>query len=128
MAKAKKSRTRYLTSKPDYTLLNSKNENHRQEFHRTMHYVQHEIQPKQITKALILYAKNAELDYKLLNVLGDAWTSVAGKYAYIINQGGELPEDLQIGFDRLVGDNSRHYKSLYIHLRQNGSEIKHKDL
>ncbi len=104
MAKAKKSRTRYLTSKPDYTLLNSKNENHRREFQRTMHYIQHELQPKQITKALILYAKNAELDYKLLNVLGDAWTSVAGKYAHMINQGGELPEDIQIGFDRLIGE------------------------
>jgi len=104
MAKAKKRKSRYIITKPDYTLVTKKNPDHRKEFHRAMHYVQHEVQPKQITKALILYAKNAELDYKLLNVLGDAWMSVAGRYAFIINQGGELPEDMQIGFDRLVGE------------------------
>lgn len=104
MAKAKKRRSRYIVIKPDYTLVTKKNPDHRREFSRTMHYVQHEVQPKQLTKALILYAKNAKLDYKLLNVLGDAWTAVAGRYAYIINQGGELPEDYQIGFERLVGE------------------------
>ena len=104
MANAKKNRSRYLMSKPDYTVVNKKNPDHRAEFQRAMHYVQHEVQPKQLTKALILYAKNTELDYKLLNVLGDAWTAVAGKYSYIINQGGELPEDWQIGFDRLIGE------------------------
>ena len=104
MAKAKKRRQRYFVTKPDYTLATKKNPNHRKEFFSAMHYVQHEIQPKQITKALVLYAKNAELDYKLLNILGDVWSTVAGKYAYIINQGAELPEDIQIGFDRLIGE------------------------
>lgn len=104
MAKAKKSKARYFVTKPDYTLVNRKNSEHHKEFFRAMHYVQHEIQPKQLTKALILYAKNAKLDYKLLNVLGDSWTAVAGKYSYIINQGAELPENVQIGFDRLIGE------------------------
>jgi len=101
VAKIKK---QYFVNKPDYTLVNPENPNHRKEFYRTLHYIQHELMPKQLTKAFLLYAKNAELDVKLLRNLGDAWTSVAGKYSHIINEGGQLPEDIQASFERLVGE------------------------
>lgn len=127
MAKTKKRRARYFVTKPDYTLVTKKNSDHRREFYRAMHYVQHEIQPKQLTKALILYAKNAELDYKLLNVLGEAWTAVAGKYAYIMNQGGELPEDIQIGFERLIGELTKRATRIKAERKEAAEKIEEKN-
>jgi len=98
VAKIKK---QYIVSVPDYTLMNVENPNHRREFHRAMHYVQHELMPKQLSKATVLYAKNHEdYDHKLINVLSDCWVAVAGKYAHMVNQGGVLPEDIQAGLDR----------------------------
>jgi len=102
VAKYKK---QYLTSKPDYTLLTLDNENHRQEMYKTLHYIQHELMPKQLSKAVLLYAKNHdEYDQKLLRLLADCWLAVAGKYAHIVNKGGVLPEDYQVGLDRMFGE------------------------
>jgi len=102
VAKYKK---QYLTTKPDYTLLNTENPNHRREMNKTLHYIQHELMPKQLSKAVLLYAKNHdEYDEKLLRLLADCWMAVAGKYAHIVNQGGVLPEDYQVGLDRSLGE------------------------
>ena len=98
MARAKK---QYIVSKPDYKLINAENPNQRKEFYKALHFVQHELQPKQLNKATVLYAKNHDdYDHKLINVLADCWTAVAGKYAHMVNQGAELPEDIQAGLDR----------------------------
>lgn len=100
MAKIKK---QYVTSKPNYMLLTPENPNHRREWHKTMHYIQHELMPKQLAKATVLYAKNhPDYDDKLIRLLSDCWMATIGKYAHIINNGGILPEDVQGGLDRAM--------------------------
>ena len=102
MAKIKK---QYITSKPDYTLLNPDNPMLDREMFKTMHYIQHELMPKQLSKATVLYAKNhPDYDDKLIRLVSDCWMSSIGKYAHIVNQGGILPENYQVGFDRAMGE------------------------
>ena len=97
MAKIKK---QYIVAKPDYTLINAENPNQRREFYKALHYIQHELQPKQLSKALVLYAKNHDdYNHALIRMLSDCWTSVGGKYAHMINNGAVLPEDVQAGLD-----------------------------
>ena len=99
---AKKSK--YIFDKPDLSIVNSEAKNHRSLYHQAMHYAQYEMTDKQLRKSVIAYAKENKLDHKLLNVLKDWELTTIGKYAYIVVGGGQLPEDVEIGFQRRMNE------------------------
>ena len=89
---AKKSK--YIVTKPNLLLASKTSKKHEDAIFRAMHYAQYEMTDKELKKEMIAYAKTQKLDHKLLNVLTDKELAMAGKYAFIVNGGGELTEKL----------------------------------
>lgn len=104
MAKAKKRKSKYIIDVPDMSIIQRTHKNHGHMVWQALHYAQYEMNDKALKKAIIEYAKKAKLDYKLLNVLVDKELALLGKYAVIINGGGQLPEDMEVGFARMLDE------------------------
>lgn len=96
MAKTKKSK--YVVDVPDMSIVKRTHKNHSHLVWSALHYCQYEMAEKALKKDLLAYAKKAGLDYKTLNLLTDGELAMLGKYAHIINGGGELPEDTEVSF------------------------------
>jgi len=97
---AKKSK--YIVSKPDLLLAVKTNKKHSDAIFRAMHYAQYEMSDKELKKEMIRYAKAQKLNFKLLNVLTDKELAMAGKYAFIVNGGGELTDVLETSYARYL--------------------------
>lgn len=91
-------KSKYIIDKPKFDLLQRSNKKHQRLFWGAMHYTQYEMTDKKLKANVIKYAKNEKLDHKLLSVLSDGELAFVGKYATIVVEGGELPEDVEIGF------------------------------
>ena len=88
-------------SAPNLLLVTADN---RHAFHTALHFAQYEMTDKQLKSQAVKYAKAKQLNHKLLNVLTDKELALAGKYAYVVNGGGELPTDIIPGFQRLLDE------------------------
>lgn len=102
MVRKRKKKSKYTPSSTiDFTLINSKNPKQQNQLWRALHYVQYElaVSDRALKKEVITYAKNNKLDYKLLNVLPDAYLISLGRTFYILNRGGELTEKDQASVD-----------------------------
>lgn len=98
----RKRKPKYIVEGPDFTLINKKNPKHQNQLWCADHYAHYNLKSSVPKKEMILYAKNNNLDYKLLNVLSDIQLSSIGETAWIINNGGELTDDRQISFDKAI--------------------------
>lgn len=97
-------KSKYIIDKPKFDLLQRSHKKHQSLFWGAMHYTQYEMTDKKLKANVIKYAKNEKLDHKLLGVLSDGELAFAGKYATIIVEGGELPEDIEIGFKSKIDE------------------------
>jgi len=104
MAKAKKRKNKYIVDIPEMGIIQRTHKNHSHMVWQALHYCQYEMTDKALKKAVIEYAKKAKLNFKLLNVLGDKELCMLGKYAAIKNGGGELTEDMEAGFARMLDE------------------------
>ncbi len=93
---------KYTVVPPTVITMTRDTKTHRHDIHGALHYAQYEMSDKELKTELIEYAKINKLDHKLLNVLTDKELAMAGKYAYILVGGGELPEDMETGFQRTL--------------------------
>jgi len=93
---AKKSK--YVFETPDMSIVKRTHKKHSQLVFSALHYCQYEMADKALKKDLLAYAKKAGLDYRTLNVLSDGALAMLGKYAHIINGGGELTEQMEASF------------------------------
>jgi hypothetical protein len=84
---------------PNLLLVTKEN---RHGFHSALHYAQYDMTDKQLKSQAIKYARDKKLNHKLLNALTDKELALFGKYAYIVNGGGMLPEDYVAGFQSLL--------------------------
>ena len=104
MAKANKRKSKYIVDAPDMSIIKRTHKKHGHLVWSALHYAQYEMNDKGLKKAAIEYAKKNELDYKLLNVLTDKELAMFGKYALILNDGGELQENMDVGFARMLDE------------------------
>jgi len=104
MAKPKKRKSKYFVNVPDMSIIQRTHKNHGHMVWQALHYAQYEMTDKGLKKAAIEYAKKSKLDFKLLNVLTDKELTMFGKYALILNGGGELTEDMDTGFARMLDE------------------------
>lgn len=102
MAKAKK--RKYIVNMPNLDIIKRTRKNHRHMVWQALHYAQYEMTDKSLKKEVIEYAKKNKLNFKLLNVLGDKELCMLGKYALILNGEGELTEEMDVGFARLLDE------------------------
>jgi len=103
VAKAKR-KSKYIVDAPDMSIIKRTHKNHGHLVWSALHYAQYEMTDKGLKKAAIEYAKKNELDYKLLNVLTDKELAMFGKYALILNGDGELQENMDVGFARMLDE------------------------
>lgn len=104
MAKAKRRKNKYTFDMPDMGVIKRAHKKHGHMVWQALHYAQYEMTDRQLKKEIIKYAKKAELDFKLLNVLGDKDLCMIGKYAVILNGDGELTEEMEAGFARMIDE------------------------
>lgn len=104
MAKAKKRKSKYFVDVPDFGAIKRTRKNHTNRIWKALHYAQYEMNDKSLKKAVIEYAKKNKLNFKLLNVLGDKELCMLGKYALILNGGGELTEEMDAGFALMLDE------------------------
>lgn len=103
MAKGKKAK-KYEVSKPTLGYMTADRKDHSHLIWGALHYAQYEMTEASLKKATVEYAKSQKLDHRLLSVVNDKELAFLGKYAYIINGGGELPENVQAGFARALDE------------------------
>jgi len=99
---AKKSK--YIMDRPKFDLMKRTHKKHGHLVWGALHYAQYDMTDKQLKANCLKYAKNEKLDYKLLSVLSDAELAFSGKYATIIVEGGELPEDMEASFKNKIDE------------------------
>ena len=100
MAKTKKRKSKYIVDVPDMSIIQRSHKKHSHMVWQALHYCQYEMTDKALKKALIEYAKKAKMNFKLLNILGDKDLCMLGKYAVILNGGGQLEESSEASFAR----------------------------
>ena len=99
-----KKTSKYIIDKPKFDLMKRTNKEHGHLFWGALHFAQYEMTDKQLKTSTIKYAKAASLDHKLLSVLSDAELAFAGKYATVIVNGGELPENIEVSFKNKMAE------------------------
>jgi len=97
-------KSKYIFDAPKFDLMKRTSKKHAHLVWGALHYAQYEMTDKQLKANIIKYAKNEKLDHKLLNVLSDGELAFVGKYATIIVEGGELPEDVEISFKNKIDE------------------------
>jgi len=90
--------------RPKFDLMKRTHKKHGHLVWGALHYAQYDMTDKQLKANCLKYAKNEKLDYKLLSVLSDAELAFSGKYATIIVEGGELPEDMEASFKNKIDE------------------------
>lgn len=100
--KARKAKIELGGMNVDVSTVTAENPKFENLFHTVMHAIHYNMADKDRKKQVIQYAKAAELNVKALNTLDDFRFSVVGKYAYILNNGGEIIPSHREGFDRHI--------------------------
>lgn len=97
MAKKQKETSFVMWAKPNFAQVVRSNKNFRSNFHGAMTYVHHEMSSIELKKEVVKYLKALDPKHPLLDQIKDIHENrlaVVGKYMYIVNSGGELPEDI----------------------------------
>lgn len=89
-----------MSKQPDFSLIKKQHKNFRTNFQKALQYAHYEFNASDLKKETIKYLSSIE-DTELLSgltSLSDTKVSVFGKYAYILNRGGDLPDDVLKSF------------------------------
>lgn len=80
-------------ARPDYKIIQRDSKSFADNFRKAMYYVHYEIAIKKLKTETIKYAKKHYPELTELDVLENYYYNVIGKPCYIINQGGQVPEE-----------------------------------
>jgi len=91
--------------KPDFTKTVKTNKNFRTNFQGAMMYVHYELNSGELVKEIVKYLKAIDIKHPLLErirLVDENRIASYGKYMYILNHGGDIPEDISaVLLDRL---------------------------
>jgi hypothetical protein len=82
---------------PNFSKIVKTNEKYTSFYNSALIYAHYELSTDQLKKETIKYLKNIDPTHPLLhlaNKLDDKKFAVIGKYTYIVNHGGELPDQV----------------------------------
>jgi hypothetical protein len=86
--------------KPNFATVVSTNKHFRTNFHMALTYAHYELTANQLKKEVQVYLKSTDTKNTLLDRIKDIdenrFTTI-GKYMYVLNHGGEIPEDILKG-------------------------------
>jgi hypothetical protein len=83
--------------KPDFTKTIKTNKNFRTNFHGAMMYAHYEMNSGELVKEIVKYLKVTDIKHPMLErirPLDENRIASYGKYMYILNHGGDIPEDI----------------------------------
>jgi hypothetical protein len=83
--------------KPTFALTVKTNKNFRTNFHAAMMYAHYEMTSNELKKETMVYLKKLDAKHPLLDRIKDMDEnrfSTIGKYMYILNHGGDVPDDM----------------------------------
>jgi hypothetical protein len=111
MAKAKKSGVFVSWPKPTFQYTVKTNKKFKIYFHGAMLYAHYELSAIDLKKEVVKYLKSVDAKHPMLDRIKDMhenrFTTV-GKYMYILNHGGDLPDDVAAGlmpaFEKVVNE------------------------
>ena len=86
--------------KPFFQLVVKTNKNFRSNYQGAMMYAHYELTGSELKKEVVKYLRTVDIKHPLLERIKDMNEhrfSVIGKYIYILNHGGELPDDILPG-------------------------------
>lgn len=105
MATAARNTTFTFWAKPNFAKLVKTEKHYRGYYNSALLYAHYELSYANLKKETTQYArrsgKSAELQAALKDI-PDVRFSVIGKYHYILNHGGELPDDVMAGLDKYL--------------------------
>lgn len=102
MSKKRKTRKSVFQTAPDLTKIKKESDDFQRLAWQAVHYAKYDMSEKQLKKAVMDYLKSNGIKTRGLGVLADREFVVPGRYAYILNGGGELPESMAGGFGRVI--------------------------
>ena len=83
--------------RPDFTTVVKTAKNYRLNFHMALTYAHYELSSSELKKEVAKYLRVIDAKHPLLDQIKDIHENrflTIGKYTYIVNHGGELPEDI----------------------------------
>jgi len=111
MAEKKQTGVFVMWSRPDFASIIRTDKNYRSNFHGAMLYAHYELSAIDLKKEVLKYLKHLDTKNPMIDRIKDIhenrFTTV-GKYMYILNHGGEIPEDvspkLMPAFEKIIYD------------------------
>lgn len=106
MAKAKvKSSAGITFGKSDFVKLKQEHKEYARAYRDALYYAQYELSNKQLAKETVTYAKkNPDFAKASLSLLPDTRFEMVGKYCFILNNGGELRNEVKSKIDSILAD------------------------
>lgn len=83
--------------RPTFTTVVKSHKDYRTNFHMALTYAHYELSSSELKKEVVKYLKIIDAKHPLLDKIKDIHENrflTIGKYTYIVNHGGELPEDI----------------------------------
>lgn len=93
MARARKVAVHSGFETPDFSLIKRESRNFKKYFDEAMYFAHYELTEKKLKTNVMAYIKSLKLDAKAAESAPQGLFSVVGKVAFIVNNGGQLPED-----------------------------------
>lgn len=95
--------------KPSFTTVVKSNKQYKSNYHAAILYAHYELSSIELKREVIKYLKTIDVNHVMLGRIKDLHENrfaTIGKYMYILNQGGELPDEvgsqLMSAFERIV--------------------------
>lgn len=95
--------------KPSFTTVVKSNKQYRSNYHAAVLYAHYELSSIELKREVIKYLKTIDVKHPMLDRIKDLHENrfaTIGKYMYILNQGGDLPDEvgsqLMTAFERIV--------------------------
>lgn len=92
------------TNKHDYSHIRLDSPTHEMDTYRAIMKLHDADDQKFLKNATLTYAKNKGMPTKPIKQAKDSYLAIIGKYAAIVNGGGELTEKHQASIDRAIGE------------------------
>lgn len=115
--------------KPIFTTIVKTNKHFRTNFHCAMTYVHYEVSANNLKKELIQYLKTLDAKHPFIERVKDIDENrfmTIGKYAYILNQGADVPDDilpnLLPSLEKLINEEEAKVAKEVIKIQGNGNK------
>lgn len=84
--------------KPNFLLVKKTNKDYENNYHKAMMYAHYELTSAQLKKEILKYLKNNNVDlFNRVESVNEDRLASFGKYIYILNNGGDIPENILNG-------------------------------